>query len=131
MLALIIDDDPFMRSLLQAHCKTLENVQTSTATNGQEGLEAISKQQPDIIFCDLNMPVMDGFTLWQTLRAEEATRTIHFVLISSDVRHDGTIKANRDKIERINNDHFAQILSKDSITRQRVAEIHETVHRKS
>ncbi|MBD1208398.1 MAG: response regulator [Ignavibacteria bacterium] len=130
MLALIIDDELSMRSLLQAHCKPMNNVRTITARNGQEGLEVIQTEQPDIIFSDLNMPVMDGHTLWQILRADAKTQTIPFVLITSEVKADGKIGKNKKEIEHIGRDPHGYVLGKSDVKRERLLEIIESVRPK-
>jgi CheY-like chemotaxis protein len=131
MLILIIDDDQYMSSLLQAQCKTVQDTEVTTAYNGYHGLEVMQKKHPELIFCDMNMPTMDGYAFWQALRAEKSTRTIPFVLVSSDVKPDGNFTKNRDKIERIKADKYAQILSKESVSQAKVVEIIEAVRRKS
>ena len=130
MLALIIDDELSMRSLLEAQCKTMKDVRTITAQNGQEGLAAIQKEQPDIIFSDLNMPVMDGFTLWQILRADATTQTIPFVLITSEVKADGNTGKNNKEIELIGKDPHGYVLGKSDVKRERLKEIIEAARPK-
>ena len=122
MLALLIDDDFAMRGLLEAQLSTMNDVQTITARNGQEGLTALQAEMPDIIFSDLNMPVMDGLTLWKTLRAEAKTEALPFVLITS-VPTKGT--------ESVRRDPRAWVLPKSSVNRQQLVEIIEAVRPKA
>src|SRR5207253_2036484 len=64
---LVVDDDPqvvdMVRQLLEG-----EPYQVEAAGDGQEALEAISRQRPDAILLDLLMPRMDGFTVIEHLR---------------------------------------------------------------
>jgi len=62
---LVIDDD---ESILEFIAGVLndEGYQASTATNGEEGLEAAAQAPPDLILLDMRMPVMDG---WQFAEA--------------------------------------------------------------
>lgn len=85
---LLVDDDEtsnFLNELLIKGMDLVEEV--SVASNGQEALEHLKNRDntvPQIIFLDLNMPVMDGF---EFLEAFEDTREIEvpvFILTSSN-----------------------------------------------
>lgn len=52
-----------------------------TASNGLEALGILSEESPDIILCDIHMPIMNGLTLTQKIRAKG--NTIPIVLLSS------------------------------------------------
>src|SRR5690606_5218002 len=55
---LIIDDHEEIRTFLRENLE--DDYEISEAANGIEGLEAIGKNVPDLIICDLMMPKMDG-----------------------------------------------------------------------
>jgi CheY-like chemotaxis protein/anti-sigma regulatory factor (Ser/Thr protein kinase) len=63
---LVVDDNPMDRrvacSLLEA-----EGWETLSAENGKAALERISRQQPDLVLSDLQMPIMDGLELVQQM----------------------------------------------------------------
>lgn len=61
MDVLIIDDEDFIRQTLNDYLED-SGMDTRTASNGLEGLNAVSEKKPDIVLVDLNMPVMDGYT---------------------------------------------------------------------
>lgn len=82
---LIIDDSPVIHTIIE---NMLANVQTvcikpkvTHAYNGVEGLEAIKTHAPDLIFLDLQMPVMDGIEFIESVAWE--TNPPSIVLISS------------------------------------------------
>ena len=79
MKAIIIDDEPHCRNvimrILEKHCPEL--VIVATCANGIEGLKAIIKHQPDVVFLDIEMPLMNGFQMLESLGDED----IHFTLI--------------------------------------------------
>ena len=52
--------------------------------NGQEALVAILKDVPDLVICDVMMPVMDGTTLCTKLRNNINTNTVPVVLLTAD-----------------------------------------------
>jgi twitching motility two-component system response regulator PilH len=60
MKVLVVDDAGFQRKHLVRELTNLGH-EVSEAPNGEEGLKAVEAQRPDLVLCDLNMPVMDGF----------------------------------------------------------------------
>lgn len=63
---LVIDDDPSVRNLAQLVLKT-EGFEVHVASNGLEGLEKIEATHPVVVVLDLQMPVMDGATLFRRI----------------------------------------------------------------
>lgn len=61
---LLIDDSAMMRKMVSRALRQadLEVDATLEAENGQEGLEVLRADAPDVALCDWNMPVMDGLT---------------------------------------------------------------------
>ncbi len=59
---LVIDDSGLMRKMILRALRQSEVSVGSTleAANGEEGLRALQANEPDLILCDWNMPVMDG-----------------------------------------------------------------------
>jgi two-component system LytT family response regulator len=76
MKAIIIDDERLARQelkhLLKKHSETINIV--AEASNGIEGIKAIKKHSPDIVFLDIQMPEMDGFEMLKQL--EEIPKVI-------------------------------------------------------
>lgn len=56
---LVVEDDTALRDAYKT-ILTTAGYPARTASNGEEALEAVETQEPDIIFLDLRMPVMDG-----------------------------------------------------------------------
>lgn len=69
MKAIIIDDERLARTelkhLLEKHTNKIEVI--GEASNGKEGIKSIKKQNPDVIFLDIQMPEMDGFQMLKKL----------------------------------------------------------------
>jgi CheY-like chemotaxis protein len=82
-LVLVVDDDP---DILDAICDILdaEGYRVSRARHGQEALELVDRERPDVILLDLMMPVMDGVAFSQALRGRPAARDVPIVVISAD-----------------------------------------------
>lgn len=53
------------------------------AESGSQALERAKNDQPDLIFMDVNMPGMDGFAATRKLKADDATKSIPVVFVSS------------------------------------------------
>lgn len=82
MNVLIVDDDPGIIKLLGAMLKTI-GCQVISANDGADGLAKAIAQHPDLIISDLLMPVMDGNQLFNNLQAQESTRDIPFICLTS------------------------------------------------
>ncbi len=79
---LIVDDEPFNVDYLE---QELEDVgyETVSAANGQEALEKVASEAPDLILLDVMMPIMDGFTVCRILKEHEETRLIPIVIMTA------------------------------------------------
>ena len=53
------------------------------AESGAQAFERAKNEQPDLIFMDVNMPEMDGFAATRKLKADDATKLIPVVFVSS------------------------------------------------
>jgi sigma-B regulation protein RsbU (phosphoserine phosphatase) len=80
---LIVDDEPFNVDYLEQELEESDCTIIS-AVNGQEALEKVSSEFPDLILLDIMMPVMDGFEVLSRLKADPATRDIPIIVISAN-----------------------------------------------
>ncbi len=78
---MVIDDDPTTRSFLENILRK-RDFQALQVENGKIALEEIRSEQPDLIICDVIMPVMGGFELCRKLRESPATADIPFIFLS-------------------------------------------------
>jgi CheY-like chemotaxis protein len=53
------------------------------AEDGQQALEAIAKQQPDLILMDIQLPIIDGYTATRKIKADPALRSIPIIAVTS------------------------------------------------
>ena len=69
--AILVDDESLaisrLRRLLDKHCETIEVI--GDASNGAEGLTLIEAERPDLIFLDIEMPLLNGFEMLSKLTA--------------------------------------------------------------
>lgn len=54
-----------------------------TATDGLQGLAIAQSERPDLILLDLEMPIMDGFTMLEALKADSRTRGIPVIILTA------------------------------------------------
>ena len=66
---LIIDDLPFMRSLLVKTCEESGFAVAGQAVNGRDGVRQYVLLEPDLVLLDITMPVMDGITALRKILA--------------------------------------------------------------
>ncbi len=79
---LVVDDSDLIRELIGACLMTDGYYNICYAENGQDALEVIELQTPDLIILDLEMPVMDGFELCKELRSRQETASIPILIQS-------------------------------------------------
>jgi PAS domain S-box-containing protein len=80
---LIVEDSTTQAQHL-AHLLTAEGgYRVRVAANGAEGLEAARARLPTLIISDINMPVMNGFTLCQEIKQDPALRDVPVILLTS------------------------------------------------
>jgi two-component system response regulator VicR len=53
------------------------------AIGGREGLHVVRQQSPDLVLLDLMMPDMDGWEVYQQMKADDATRNIPVIVITA------------------------------------------------
>ena len=87
---LIVDDDPDMR-LAIASVLSSRSYQIIEACNGQEALQKLEEEKPDLMLLDLLMPMMDGFAVLKELRNSPKKRYPDVpVLVISSVREEAS-----------------------------------------
>jgi len=98
---ILIVDDVLNNQILMESFLCEFNFNTLIANNGIEAIEMASKYQPDVIFMDVKMPVMDGFEATSRLKSNENTRHIPVIIISASV-----MKENSAELETIDYDSY-------------------------
>jgi two-component system, chemotaxis family, chemotaxis protein CheY len=92
---LVVDDSAVMRSMVLKTLQVagLEVGETFQASNGQEGLKLLATNWIDLVFVDINMPVMNGEEMLLAMRAQAETHDLPVVVISTE--------GSRTRIERL------------------------------
>jgi DNA-binding NarL/FixJ family response regulator len=92
---LCIDDDRAVAEIV-AEDLAARGFEVAIAHDGQEGLVAILKMMPDLVLCDVNMPVMSGFEVLERLNAlAPRLGRIPFVFLTALADRDSELRARR------------------------------------
>jgi len=81
-LILIVDDSEDIRHIVSLMLKH-KGYETITADGGSAAVRVLEKRRPDLILCDILMPGMDGFQVFQYVRGDRRWRHIPFVFLTA------------------------------------------------
>ena len=82
---LIVDDEPHIRLLLEQTLEDLEDegVQLLIADNGEEALDTIKAEKPDLVFLDVMMPKMNGFDVCNAVKNELSIKDVYIIMLTA------------------------------------------------
>jgi two-component system sensor histidine kinase/response regulator len=94
---LIIDDDEHVCEMIATSLQ-MEGFETVHALDGTKGIEAARTHSPDLIICDIVMPILDGYGTLKAVRDDPSTAMIPFIFLTGqaakdDMRHGMTMGA--------------------------------------
>ena len=89
---LIIDDAVHIRHLI-ARMLEHSNFITIEAGNGLQGLEMLTEQKPDVVTCDISMPLMDGYEFLVAAKGNSKTQDIPIIVITAVGQEEEMTKA--------------------------------------
>lgn len=80
---LIVDDSGTIRMMLAEYCKSLGFVHIDEAYDGREALDKIAIWRPDLVFMDMNMPVLNGLQVCHKLQHQGLSDDIIIIMLTS------------------------------------------------
>jgi two-component system, OmpR family, alkaline phosphatase synthesis response regulator PhoP len=82
---LIVDDEPHIRLLLEQTLEELEDqgVELLTADNGEDALEMIATEKPNLVFLDVMMPKMNGFDVCHKVKNELKLEDVFIIMLTA------------------------------------------------
>jgi len=95
LTALLIDDEYFIRATMRQLLYQMGMLDVQEAADGASGLMQAKVGQPDIIFCDIHMPVLDGLTFVRELRQISQAPV---VMLTSDQAEKSVVMAKNLKV---------------------------------
>jgi diguanylate cyclase (GGDEF)-like protein len=79
---LIVDDEPLIVQLLEEHLQT-EGYDTLHAYSGEEALQVLHKQAPDLVILDLMLPGMDGYEVCRLMQQDHRLNHIPVIMLTA------------------------------------------------
>ncbi|MEN9222380.1 MAG: response regulator [Thermostichus sp. BF3_bins_97] len=82
---LIVDDEPHIRLLLEQTLEELEGegVELLLAANGEEALELIRSERPQVVFLDVMMPRINGFDVCQMVKQDPSLKDTIIIMLTA------------------------------------------------
>ncbi|ALC16693.1 chemotaxis protein CheY [Desulfuromonas soudanensis] len=81
---LVVEDSPTMRQLIVFALKRIRGFTIIEANDGVDGLKKLSSDKFDLIFTDINMPIMDGLKLVSLVRNDPGYKNVPIVIITTE-----------------------------------------------
>ncbi|MDJ0844133.1 response regulator transcription factor [Crocosphaera sp.] len=88
---LLVDDDPNLVLLVKDYLE-FQGYEVTTAENGKEALDVLTKAIPDMIICDVMMPEMDGYALIEKVRQDARTSWVPVMFLSAKGQSQDRVK---------------------------------------
>jgi len=79
---LLVEDEEILINILSKKLEK-EGYEVTIARNGQEGLESMRKDKPDLILLDVVMPKMSGFEVMEEMNKDEKLKKISVIIVSN------------------------------------------------
>ncbi|EDX74911.1 hypothetical protein MC7420_785 [Coleofasciculus chthonoplastes PCC 7420] len=82
---LIVDDEPHIRLLMAQTLEELEDegVEVLIAENGEEAIETIKLEKPDLVFLDVMMPKMNGFDVCYAVKNNLDIKDVYIIMLTA------------------------------------------------
>ena len=79
---LVVEDQEDNRQILRDLLGSAD-YEMDEAENGQEAIDAVAKQRPDLILMDIQLPIMDGYEATRRIKGNPATKDIPIIVVTS------------------------------------------------
>ena len=97
---LVVDDDVDLSGIIRL-ILTSAGFDTHVANSGQEALDWLTANRPDLVLLDLMMPDINGFTILRKMRANEPTKQLPIVVLTAKAEQE-----TRDETRSMGADEF-------------------------
>ncbi len=93
MKILVVDDFSTMRRIIKNILKQIGFANVDEAENGQVALSKIADGNYDFVISDWNMPEMNGMELLKSVRANETTKDLPFLMVTAEAKKENVVEA--------------------------------------
>jgi len=93
MKVLVVDDFATMRRIVKNVLKQIGFSDIMEADDGATAWDVLKENKIDLIVSDWNMPKMTGLDLLKTVRGEESTKEIPFLMVTAEAQKDNVLQA--------------------------------------
>ena len=90
---LVVDDFSTMRRIVRNLLKELGYTNVDEAEDGSMALAKLRSEQFDFVISDWNMPIMDGLTMLQQIRADAALSKLPVLMVTAEAKKENIIAA--------------------------------------
>jgi CheY-like chemotaxis protein len=90
---LIVDDDPFIRKLIATTLEDVAGFELIQAADGAEAVDIAAREQPELVFMDIDMPRLDGISACARIREHPDTSNATIVMLTATSRGDNERRA--------------------------------------
>lgn len=127
MKIIILDDSPTIQMIIESHLEDLEirEDEIFSFENGFDALKFIYEHGADIIFTDINMPILDGYEFSQMLYIRFPHLRSSLYAISGDESKESYIKMKEIGVRKflkkpINSEHFTHFIKQEILKRRAI-----------
>ncbi|HLD29289.1 MAG TPA: response regulator [bacterium] len=89
---LVVDDDENIRDLMQSNLREA-GYQVFTATNGEEAIQQMYDNSPNLVLLDLEMPKMNGFEVARKIRSDVLLKNVPVIVVTANIQSDAQLQA--------------------------------------
>jgi len=79
---MVVDDEPDVLEVVKLILES-DGYQVVTASSGQEALNIIEKEKPDLVLLDIIMPRMDGWEVFSRIKSNPRTHSIPVIMLTA------------------------------------------------
>lgn len=79
---LIVEDDLFLAEIYQKKFE-MEGFKVSMANDGEKAVTDIKKKMPDLVLLDILLPKLDGFSVLEAIKSDNASKDIPIILLTN------------------------------------------------
>ena len=87
----LAEDEPQIARLIEFKLKK-EGYEVTWKENGEEALEAIKAEKPDLVLLDVMMPVMDGYEVLRQIKEDENLKSIPVIMLTARAQERDVVK---------------------------------------